>query len=418
MADSKQIIDEENEQSSRVRERNRTLDWEAIDSERLNALKQARSAKKDLVTKAQNEIRDLMLDFANVTVVKENVDELKKIVDQFNEAHSAYHSQLREESDLVESDEYSQLVNNSVKEVTGDIARWVASEEFASSRFEVPGFKDSVSNVGSKASGRSKLSSAASKVSRSSSVSAAKAKAAARRAGLQAEADNLESFQAIQREEFSLQQRKKALELRTEIAKAEAEELAYAKAEASCVGSPNPSQIVVRRQESGHHEELSPDTKRAVPGSSEDTDRKVHIKSPNVKAEEANPAKPKEPALTGTFAHRLLEAHFQQNRRMEELIHKQQESTLALTLPEPEVPTFNGNPIEYWTFVRAFENLIERKTASENARLYYLVQYTIGEVQELVKSCLSMDPEEGYRKARILLKQRLWSTIPNCHRLS
>ena len=322
MADSKQIIDEENEQSSRVRERNRTLDWEAIDSERINALKQARSAKKGLVTKAQNEIRDLTLDFANVTVVKEKVDELKKIVNQFNEAHSEYHSQLTEESDLVEFDEYSQLVNNSVKELTGDIARWVASEEFASSRFEVPGFEDSVSNVGSKASGRSKLSSATSKVSRSSSVSAAKAKAAARRAGLQAEGDNLESFQAIQREEFSLQQRKKALELRTEIAKAEAEEHACAEAEASCIGSPTPSQIVVRRQESGHHEELSPDTKSAVPGSSEDTDQKLHIKSPNVKAEEANAAKPEEPALTGTFAHQLLEAQFQQNRRMEELIHK------------------------------------------------------------------------------------------------
>ena len=86
--------------------------------------------------------------------------------------------------------------------------------------------------------------------------------------------------------------------------------------------------------------------------------------------------------------------------------HKQQESTLVLTLPEPEVPSFNGNPVEYWTFIRAFENLIERKTTSENARLYYLVQYTIGEVQELVKSCLLMDPEEGYREARIPLKQR------------
>ena len=97
--------------------------------------------------------------------------------------------------------------------------------------------------------------------------------------------------------------------------------------------------------------------------------------------------------LTGTFTHQLLEAQFQQNRWMEELIHAQQESMLALTLPDPEVPTFNRNPMEYWTFVWAFENLIERKTASESAQLYYLVQYTIGEVQELVKSCLSMDPE-------------------------
>lgn len=231
MADSKQTIDEENEQSSRVRERNGTLDWKAIDSERLNVLKQARSAKKGLVTKAQNEIKDLMLDFANVTVVKERVDELKKIVDQFNEAHSAYHSQLTEERDLTESDEYSQVVNNLVKELTGDITRWVASEEFASSRFEVPRFEDSASRFGSRASSRS----------RRTSVSDAKAKAAARKASLQAEADNLASFQAIEREEFSLQQRRKALELHTKIAKAEAEEFAYAEAEASCVGSPTPS---------------------------------------------------------------------------------------------------------------------------------------------------------------------------------
>ena len=91
---------------------------------------------------------------------------------------------------------------------------------------------------------------------------------------------------------------------------------------------------------------------------------------------------------------------------MQELIKQQQESTLALTLPEPEVPTFNGDPKEYWTFVPGFENLIARKTTSESTRLYYLVQYTTGEVRELVKSCLTMNPEEGYRKARSLLKQR------------
>jgi len=91
---------------------------------------------------------------------------------------------------------------------------------------------------------------------------------------------------------------------------------------------------------------------------------------------------------------------------MQELTKQQQESTLALTLPELEVATFNGDPIEYWTFVGAFENLIERKTTSESARLYYLVQYTPGEVRELVKSCVTMNPDEWYREARSLLKQR------------
>ena len=106
------------------------------------------------------------------------------------------------------------------------------------------------------------------------------------------------------------------------------------------------------------------------------------------------------------FVQRLFEVQCQQNFKMQELIQRQQESTMALTLPQPQVPTFTGNPIDYWPFIRAFENLIETKTSRESARLYYLVQYTSGEVQELVKSCLTMKAEIGYREARSLLKKR------------
>ena len=91
---------------------------------------------------------------------------------------------------------------------------------------------DSISNIGSRP--RTKFS-RRSRGSNASSVSSARAKAAAKRAVLEAEAANLESFQAIQKEELSLQQRKKAFELTTEIAKAQAEEKAYAEAEA-CSG--------------------------------------------------------------------------------------------------------------------------------------------------------------------------------------
>ena len=58
-----------------------------------------------------------------------------------------------------------------------------------------------------------------------------RAKAAARRAILQAEATSLERWQALQKEELALQMRKKTLELPTEIAKAQAEELAYLQVE-------------------------------------------------------------------------------------------------------------------------------------------------------------------------------------------
>ena len=96
----------------------------------------------------------------------------------------------------------------------------------------------------------------------------------------------------------------------------------------------------------------------------------------------------------------------QQNHQVQQLLKQQQLHTLALTLPQPEVPTFTGDPSEYCNFIRAFENMTEAKTTSYSARLYYLVQYTAGDVQQLMRSCLAMDSEKGYREARKLLIKR------------
>ena len=75
------------------------------------------------------------------------------------------------------------------------------------------------------------------------------------------------------------------------------------------------------------------------------------------------------------------------------------------SLPKPQVPIFSGNPIEYNSFVRAFQNIIETKTTNNTERLYYLEQYTVGEVKELVTSCDHMKPDEGYVEACLLLKR-------------
>ena len=79
---------------------------------------------------------------------------------------------------------------------------------------------------------------------------------------------------------------------------------------------------------------------------------------------------------------------------------------MALTLPQPTIKPFKGEPIEYCDFIRSFEHLVEHKTPSPSARLYYLIQYTSGPAQDLMKSCLSMNPEQGYTETRRLLKER------------
>ncbi len=108
----------------------------------------------------------------------------------------------------------------------------------------------------------------------------------------------------------------------------------------------------------------------------------------------------------GEVVRQIVNIQQQQNEQFKELLVHQRNQTLALTLPQPQMPVFSGDPIDYCNFERAFESLIETKTSSENARLYYLIQYTSGEVQELMRSCLSMPPEKGYKTARQLLKSR------------
>ena len=56
----------------------------------------------------------------------------------------------------------------------------------------------------------------------------------------------------------------------------------------------------------------------------------------------------------------------------------------SLMLPQPELPVFGGDPIEHCSFIRAFESIIESRTQISSSRLYYLVQYTSGDVNELM----------------------------------
>ena len=67
----------------------------------------------------------------------------------------------------------------------------------------------------------------------------------------------------------------------------------------------------------------------------------------------------------------------QQNKRIQELLKQQQQQTLALTLPQPGVPVFSGDPTEDSDFIRALES-------DPSMKLYYLVQYTPSDVRQLM----------------------------------
>ncbi|KAK3744012.1 hypothetical protein QZH41_004822 [Actinostola sp. cb2023] len=324
-----------------------------------------------------------------------------------------------------------------------------------------PGFycKDSVSNIssrhGSKTSSRRSRSSSV----RSSAVSDARAMAAAKKAILGAEAATLQRLHQIEEEELRLRQRKKELKLQTEMAKADAEELAYAQAEQRetagntrsafleegyklrCTVPPpmvedtqgSPAAVV---PDAAPRRPLDPpkDESTAIkpqphmygprppmvdnplilcPQVSETPLTSQHTKSTNAhkwkydtsQQPSQNPSA-SNTRYASTLPLALQHPPYQTNDYMQQMMLQQQEAIMSLTLPQPDLPVFSGDPVEYCDFIRAFENLIERKTRNPSSRLYYLLQYTAGQVQDLVRSCLAMREETGYTEARKLLAER------------
>lgn len=94
-----------------------------------------------------------------------------------------------------------------------------------------------------------------------------------------------------------------------------------------------------------------------------------------------------------------------QRQQNEQMIATHQQLAAVMTLPQPEVHKFKGDPIKYGTFIMAFKARIESRASNAADRLYYLEQHLEGELQELIGGCLHMDPSEGYKEARKLLEK-------------
>ncbi|KAK3728341.1 hypothetical protein QZH41_002184 [Actinostola sp. cb2023] len=254
------------------------------------------------------------------------------------------------------------------------------------------------------------------------STVSAKARAMAKKAALEAKAASLKSLHALQTEELEIHQKRAELELQTEISAAEAEKRVYDQAEAeetaefAHLPNVNFSSTPLERQTTGNpvtepvptHSENQPAFSAPLPPNQTPLSSKPKTTlNPRTTAwhYEATPINQSSTLQEELFT-RLMENQDRQSHALQQLVQQQQQSVTALTLPQPSLQVFNGDPVECSDFVRAFEQLIEMKTQSPSTRLYYLVQYTTGHVQELMRSCLSMREEEGYLEAKRLLKER------------
>lgn len=309
------------------------------------------------VSEKVNKLTERMTACENIDALKDVQRELKEVLQEFQIAHEAYHRLIKTESEQEESTRYCNSVLEIVSELELEISSWInqpKSPPILEERSEHICLHDSRTSLRTRSA-----------VSSRSSASA-KARSAARKAALEARPATLESLHQVQIEELKLQQRKTEIELRAEIAEAEAERKVFEEAEASegVKSDHHPRenyQFHPAAQESQQVKVASTPREGLVADSHEPNKKTpLNPRSP----EWCNAMSQNHPSVpvsyqSGSFHEesfqRLMENQDRQNGAIQQLVQQRQQGVMSLTLPQPDMQVFSGDPIDYCDFVRAFD---------------------------------------------------------------
>ena len=403
--------------SARVRKPNPSLDHEGASIERIRELRKKRGGVLSSLSAKRREIDNLLTDESNLEAVKIKLPEITSLFRKFAEVQHVYHAALTDEGQRQESEVYFAEVGFSLDFFCRMVNDWLrVTEVKLQDNLVMP--DDSVSQVGFGLRNKPKPSecgSRSSRLSKTSSISAARAKEAARIAELRAEVLALNQHHSLQEtelllkcQEYELQLKKYELNLKTEYAKALAREEAYAQAEAgnfvpskgpasnTCVDVPDVSANAKVMWTDGVKGSQFAPSEEKEEGS---VKARVNLAANDQSSVASGSSSGSEKSGLSDMAYDILA---QQNCVMKEFVSQQQRNSL----PRRRVPVFSGNPLDYCSFIRAFETVIESRESDYAGGVYYLEQHTAGRPEELVRSCLYMNAEAGYLQARKLFESK------------
>ena len=365
--------------------------------EKVRRLKNDQTAKLAAVSKQRNVLTSLMESVNNLHLVKSEAVVLNTLFKEYQEAHDLHYRQLTSEEDQDKELNRYESKEKSVLEFRKQVMEWINVAERRLAE-ELDLFSDTKSGLSNSSRG-----SAHSKKSSASSTSSARAKEKLRLAELQAERKMLERKQALRAAD-------EALKLETEIAKAQARERVYASLEDQ-TNQENKDGIAPSVEQSEHQFMASTPATRLNPAAPEfHSNSPVSKISPQANSSNSNVAQEIDAPSDVPYQMEPHEKSFKevmamQRQQNEQMIATHQQLAAAMTLPQPEVHKFKGDPIKYGTFIMAFKARIESRTFNAADCLYYLEQHLEGEPRELIGGCLHMDPSEGYKEARLLLEK-------------
>ncbi|XP_043967025.1 uncharacterized protein LOC122827951 [Gambusia affinis] len=79
----------------------------------------------------------------------------------------------------------------------------------------------------------------------------------------------------------------------------------------------------------------------------------------------------------------------------------------SLRLPPTDLIKFDGDPLQYWKFMRLFTAMVDKESVSAEEKLTRLHQYTEGKARDAISHCLyNPNPSAGFKEALDRLKSR------------
>ena len=73
-------------------------------------------------------------------------------------------------------------------------------------------------------------------------------------------------------------------------------------------------------------------------------------------------------------------------------------------LPKVELDKFDGNPLEYLTFIAVFDEVVDNTVMDGQVKLTRLLHYTCGSAKAAIRNCALVGGESGYDQARAILQ--------------
>lgn len=395
---------------------------EEVDETRLIKAIASRRGKLSVLTRKKNEINALLEAKENKETVSKHADAFNKYLDEFMELQVVVQNLLsnEEEKEADHMDWYVPKLTH-YREFVHGIKKWMDGdkEDKLEDSEEEPedGASQTIKGSNRTPSTTSKTSSSTA----SSSVSTACLKAKAERAALMAKSQALETKHALDLEEAQLMAQLKAKRekhaMEAELAAAEAKINIYTESELQAAPAPLPStskQIKSDNITPIHTLDLtgasSEGTEYRIPVTTQKSQNPQGFLGPSV-SNQAAPRKAQAKSkhlsydqegdstssINDDKNENCLTDVLKRQNEITGLLVKQQQAAL---LPPREIPTFDGDALQYRTFIKAFEQGIERKVDHVQDKLFYLEQYTKGAPNQLVRSFLHMDPDRGFRKAK------------------